>query len=159
MTRTHSPEPAATFVFDGGCGFCAWSADWLAHLTAPPAPAASGRPASAAAEPSLAVVSSHDVDFAALGIEPTLIERHALYFEPRSAGPVFLKLGSAAIGFALRDHGVSRAWRAAGSVLLNPLVAAPAAIAYRLVAANRGRMGPLRKLADAALGAPPRRRR
>ena len=142
MTHTQSPEPAATFVFDGDCGFCAWSAEWLAHLT----------------RRSLAVASSHDVDFAARGVDAALIKRHALYLEPRPAGPVFLKKGAAAIGFALRGHAASPVWRAAGAALLNPLLAAPAFIAYRLVALNRSRMGPVRALADAALGAPPHRR-
>ena len=148
-TDVQSTGPAATFVFDGDCGFCAWSADWLAHLT--------DRPDHHGSRP-LSVVSSHDVDFADLGIDPALIQRHALYFEPRPVGAVFLARGSVAIGYALRDHAASRVWRGVGVVLLNPLVAAPASIAYRLVAANRSRLAPLRKLADAALGAPPRRR-
>ena len=159
------PSPAAaTFIFDGGCGFCARAARALGSITV------GGRPGPFSLDdgpaPSFHIASSSDFPFDEIGVDATLIERHALYVEVRrgasspgadaatrpgaddepappsitssSPAPPFVALGHEAIGHALRDHGRTRFWRFAGAVLLNPLVRAPASIAYRLVADNRG---------------------
>lgn len=152
---TQFPSPAAaTFIFDGGCGFCARAARALESITV------GGRPGPFSLDdgpaPSFHIASSSDFPFDEIGVDATLIERHALYVEVRRGAsspgtgpatrpiaddepaPPFVALGHEAIGHALRDHGRTRFWRFAGAVLLNPLVRAPASIAYRLVADNRG---------------------
>lgn len=130
MSTQFPSQAAATFVFDGGCGFCARSARALRRITV--SLLDDGPP------PSLQIVSSSDFPFDAIGVDATLIERHALYVEERPPGaPPFVALGAAAIGHALRDHGRTRFWCVAGAVLLNPLVRAPASIVYRLIADNR----------------------
>ncbi|QGS35127.1 hypothetical protein FOB82_09395 [Corynebacterium xerosis] len=156
MPAQFPSSAAATFIFDGGCGFCARAARALGSITV------GGRPGPFSLDdgpaPSLHIASSSDFPFDEVGVDPTLIERHALYVEnrrgasspgaedepappsitPSSPAPPFVALGHEAIGHALRDHGRTRFWRLAGAVLLNPLVRAPASIAYRLVADNRG---------------------
>lgn len=152
---TQLPSPtAATFIFDGGCGFCARAARALGAITV------GGRPGPFSLDdgpaPFFHIASSSDFPFDEVGVDATLIERHALYVEVRrgasspganpdtrpsaegAPAPPFVALGHEAIGHALRDHGRTRFWRFAGAVLLNPLVRAPASIAYRLVADNRG---------------------
>ncbi|MFD5867439.1 hypothetical protein ACFWGD_02335 [Corynebacterium sp. NPDC060344] len=92
------------------------------------------------------IASSSDFPFEQFGVDAALIERHALYVEPRdeqlatappATAPPFVALGHRAIGHALRDHGRTRFWRLAGAILLHPLMRAPASIVYRLVADNR----------------------
>lgn len=149
MNPQFPSQAAATFVYDGGCGFCARAALALGRITLDDGPS-----------PALEIASSSDFPFEESGVDATLIERHALYVETRSAqlpagppragsprseaspvpsaAPPFLALGHRAIGHALRDHGRTYFWRFAGAVLLNPLMNAPASIVYRLVADNRG---------------------
>lgn len=140
-----SQRPAATFVFDGGCGFCAWAADWLAHLT---------EPATADSPAPLAITSSRDVDFASFGEDPAIIRRYALYVPAPDGGIPSVAKGAAAIGRALRFHGRTRPWRLSGAVLLHPLARIPAAAGYRIVALSRPRLGPLVRW----VGAPPSER-
>lgn len=135
MSTQFPSQAAATFVFDGGCGFCARSARALRRITVA---GGSDGLLDDVPPPSLQIASSSDFPFDAIGVDATLIERHALYVEERPPGaPPFVALGAAAIGHALRDHGRTRFWRVAGAVLLNPLVRAPASIVYRLIADNR----------------------
>ncbi len=149
MSPQFPARAAATFVYDGGCGFCARAARALGRITVAGAPGP--RSLDDVPAPSLNIASSWDYPFEEAGVDAALIERHALYVEERdvaagaSAGaendtahaPPFVALGHEAIGHALRDHGRTRRWRLAGSVLLNPLVRAPASIVYRLIANNR----------------------
>lgn len=143
----HKARTAATFVYDGGCGFCARAAVALAHITGAAPPGVRGLRDDVPA-PSLTIASSRDVDFPAMGVDGRLIDRHALYVIDRRnpkgptvpPPPPFLALGHEAIGWALRDHGRTLPWRLAGAVLLHPLLRAPAAIGYRLVADNRRRV-------------------
>ncbi|MFC3848672.1 hypothetical protein ACFORJ_00615 [Corynebacterium hansenii] len=156
MSPQFPARAAATFVYDGGCGFCARAARALGRITVAGAPGP--RSLDDVPAPSLNIASSWDYPFEEVGVDAALIERNALYVEERdvTAGastgatgartgaendtahaPPFVALGHEAIGHALRDHGRTRRWRLAGSILLNPLVRAPASIVYRLIANNR----------------------
>ncbi|WP_295625012.1 hypothetical protein [uncultured Corynebacterium sp.] len=149
MTSTGSRRAASVFVFDGDCGLCGRAASMLERIT----DSRDDGTRADARVPSFAVIAHGDFDFASNGVALEIIERHALYVESRGghAGnadktadpPPFVALGHRAIGHALHDHARSRWWRLAGRVLLHPLMDAPAAIVYRLVADNRHRIGPL----------------
>lgn len=126
----------ATFYFDGDCGFCQWAAEKLKKLTTDGLDIA---PAYPVADPwTPATVAQH-------------IETHAVY--QRSVVKAFstgsgtaaadLFLGHKGIGQCLIDYGANPCVRAAGRVLVVPLLSPLFAGMYRLVALNRHRLGPL----------------
>jgi predicted DCC family thiol-disulfide oxidoreductase YuxK len=103
-------------VFDGDCGFCTTSADWLAKT---------GR---------VAIVPWQRLDLAAVG----LTEEQASSSVWWLAGDRSVEHSSRAIGRALVTRG--GVWGLAGRALLVPVVRHVADPAYRLVARYRHRL-------------------
>ena len=105
-------------VFDGDCGFCTKSAAWIAHRM----------PRGTAVQPSQAL------DLRAIGLTPRDVET-AAYWIDRDGGT---HRGHRAVAHALITAG--GAWRIIGRALLIPPISWLAAVAYELVAKNRGRL-------------------
>ena len=132
----------ATFYFDGDCGFCQWAAEKLQKLTTDGLDIAPAYPVADPRTP--ATVAEH-------------IETHAVYQRSvvkafstgsgaaaaNSGGAADLFLGHKGIGQCLNDYGANPCVRAAGRVLVVPLLSPLFAGMYRLVALNRHRLGPL----------------
>jgi predicted DCC family thiol-disulfide oxidoreductase YuxK len=107
-------------VFDGGCGFCTRSANWIERRL----------PASAGAS----VQPWQRLDLHALDLSAKDVARYAWWVE---AGHI-RRRGHHAIAAALRA--VGGAWGVVGRVIDIPPVSWLAAGAYRLVASNRHRL-------------------
>jgi predicted DCC family thiol-disulfide oxidoreductase YuxK len=111
-------------VYDGDCGFCTWSARFGARRL----------PAS------VVLVAFQDADLGALGVSLADAER-AVQWVGDGGRPL---TGHRAIAAWLIASGLP--WSVAGVALLMPPVSWIAAVAYRVIAANRSRIpGPWRR--------------
>jgi predicted DCC family thiol-disulfide oxidoreductase YuxK len=115
-------DPRGLLVYDGSCGFCERSAQWIGGKW-PPSGASSSVPWQQLGADRLAAfgLTLEDVARAAWGVE-----------DGRTFG------GHLAVAHALIAAGGG--WRVVGRVLLVPPVRWLAAIVYRVVAAHRGRL-------------------
>lgn len=110
-------RPPGTLVFDGDCGFCTRSADWVATRS------------DAAVEP------WQRLDLAAHGLTEDEVRTAAYWLDPDGGEPL---RGARAVAAALRACG--RPWRGVGVLLDLPPLRPLSALGYRVVAANRHRL-------------------
>lgn len=111
----------ATLVFDGDCAFCTTSVNWgRRHLGAP-----------------VDFVPWQEMDLAAVGLTQAAAER-AVQWLPAPGRPGTIRSGAGAVGRLLLT---SRwPWRAFAAPALVPPFSWVAALAYRVIAANRHRL-------------------
>ncbi|NUR92452.1 MAG: DUF393 domain-containing protein [Nonomuraea sp.] len=110
------------FVFDGDCGFCTRSVDWLIEHARPGARA---RP-------------YQRTDLASYGTTQRRARHEALWVTRDAAGRTAVLGGVLAFSALLRT--AAAPWRAVGLVLATPPIRWAATAAYRLIATNRYRL-------------------
>lgn len=109
-------------LFDGDCSFCTTSATWIAERLA------------RGSDRSAHVVPWQRTDLPALGVTPERARTEVLWVEPDGA----VRGGAAAVASWLRYRGGPYGLLGRGMDL--PVVRSLAAVAYRVVAANRHRL-------------------
>jgi predicted DCC family thiol-disulfide oxidoreductase YuxK len=121
-TSAPTARPVPWVVFDGDCGFCTSSAQWVAARLDRP-----GRPTAR-------LVPWQRTDLAALGTDADRAQREVLWVAPDGA------VAGGAEAFACWLRFAGQPYAALSAVMGAPLVRQLAAAVYRLVARNRQRL-------------------
>jgi len=118
MTTADGIRP--TLVFDGDCGFCTASVEWLKRRC----------------DPAVRFVPWQWLDLAAHGLTQAQVTRSVQWLPVSDSAPIRRGAGAAA-RVLLRSRWP---WRPLGALMLVPPISWLAAIGYRIIAANRYRL-------------------